>query len=60
MTIDTHTTPKPRDLARASELAAALSGLLEQVYQMQGLFDDEDGAIAVAVADAEFALGDGV
>lgn len=42
----------------ARELAAALGQLLEQVYQMRGLFDDEDGAIARAVQDAEQALED--
>lgn len=35
---------------------AALGQLLEQVYQMQGMFPDEDGSIARAVADAEEAL----
>ena len=35
---------------------AILGQLLEQVYQMQGMFPDEDGAIARAVADAEEAL----
>lgn len=39
----------------AGELKAALGQLLEQVYQMQGMFPDEDGAIARAVADAEAA-----
>ena len=38
------------------ELRAALGQLLEQVYQMQGMFDDEDGAIARAIEDAEDAL----
>ncbi len=40
----------------AQELAAALDGLLEQVYQMRGMFRDEDRAIARAVDDAEVAL----
>jgi hypothetical protein len=35
------------------ELLAALQNLLEQVYQMQGMFDDEDGTIRNAVEDAE-------
>ncbi|MFZ3211758.1 MAG: hypothetical protein WA188_09595 [Terriglobales bacterium] len=38
------------------ELAAALDGLLQQVYQMRGMFGDEDRAIARAVKDAEDAL----
>lgn len=47
-----HITPLPD----AQALRAALGQLLDQVHQMQGLFDDEDGAIARAVADAEEAL----
>jgi len=39
-----------------NEASAALGQLLEQVYQMQGMFRDEDGAIARAVEDAEAAL----
>lgn len=35
------------------ELGASLGQLLEQVYQMQGMFNDEDGAIRRAVEDAE-------
>lgn len=35
---------------------AALGQLLEQVYQMQGMFSDDDGAIQRAVDDAEKAL----
>lgn len=35
---------------------AALYGLVEQVEQMRGLFPDEDGAIAAALADAYAAL----
>jgi len=38
------------------ELAAALDGLLQQTYQMRGMFGDEDGAIVRAVEDAEEAL----
>lgn len=41
---------------RAKAAEAALGQLLDQVYQMQGMFPDEDGAIARAVADAEMAL----
>jgi len=46
--------PAPED--HTGELRGALSNLLEQVYQMRGLFDDEDGAIAAAVEGAERAL----
>lgn len=38
------------------DLAAALGQLLEQVYQMQGMFPDEDGTIQAAIDDAEAAL----
>lgn len=41
---------------QARELKAALGQLLEQVYQMQGLFDDEDNTIQNAINDAEEAL----
>lgn len=41
---------------KVKDARAALGQLLEQVYQMQGMFPDEDGAIARAVADAEEAL----
>lgn len=40
-----------------SEVKAVLANLLEQVEQMRGLFPDEDGAIASAVAEAYEALG---
>lgn len=40
-----------------SNCKAALEGLLEQVYQMRGMFDDSDGAIQRAVIDAQDALG---
>lgn len=40
----------------APELAAALEGLLWQCRQMAGMFPDEDGTIATAMADAEKAL----
>ena len=40
----------------ADPCRAALGQLLDQVYQMQGMFDDEDGAIERAVKDAEEAL----
>ena len=32
---------------------AQLDHLLEQIHQMKGMFDDADGAIASAIADAE-------
>lgn len=35
------------------ELNASLGNLLEQVYQMQGMFTDEDGTIQAAIDDAE-------
>lgn len=38
------------------KMRSALEGLLTQVYQMQGMFDDSDGTIARAIADAEEAL----
>lgn len=38
------------------QLAGALDNLLVQVYQMRGLFDDDDGSIAAAIKDAEEAL----
>ncbi|MEM7242328.1 MAG: hypothetical protein AAF429_09095 [Pseudomonadota bacterium] len=41
---------------KLSELRGALSSLLHQVEQMQGLFDDSDGTIAEAVDAAEKAL----
>ncbi len=41
------------DAERISELRGALSALLDQVYQMRGMFSDEDGAIDRAVSDAE-------
>jgi hypothetical protein len=41
----------------AKELAAALEGLLEQVFQMKGMFSDEDGNIADSILDAQRALG---
>jgi hypothetical protein len=39
-----------------AELAAALQSLLEQAYQMRGMFSDDDGAIGNAILDAESAL----
>lgn len=42
--------------AAYNDMRAALGELLEQVYQMQGMFDDDDGAIAAAIDDAEKAL----
>jgi len=41
---------------RERELQAALGQLLEQVYQMRGLFPDEDASIDRAINDAEKAL----
>ena len=41
------------------ELTASLGQLLEQVYQMQGLFDDEDGTIQNTIDDAEEAEAHG-
>jgi len=42
------------------ELTAALGALLTQVYQMQGMFDDSDGAISRAVEYAEEAEAHGL
>lgn len=43
-------------ITAAPELSAALSGLLEQVHQMRGMFDDEDGTIQAAIDDSDAAL----
>ena len=40
----------------SADLAAALTGLLWQCRQMEGMFPDEDGTIAKAMGDAEKAL----
>jgi hypothetical protein len=40
------------------EARAALSNCTDQIEQMQGMFDDSDGAIANALADAEKAEHD--
>lgn len=45
-----------RLMAAAPALAAALSHLLWQCRQMEGMFPDEDGTISTAIADAENAL----
>lgn len=45
-----------REGEQVKQLRAALEGLLWQVGQMRGMFDDEDGAIERAVKDAEEAL----
>lgn len=45
-----------RLIASAPDLRAALEGLLDQVEQMRGLFNDSDGAIARALKDAKLAL----
>jgi hypothetical protein len=42
--------------SNGANLAAALRNLLDQTYQMRGLFADEDGTIADAISDAEEAL----
>lgn len=44
------------ELPERNEAKAALGNLLDQVYQMQGMFDDSDGQIAEAVAEAEAVL----
>ena len=49
---------KTPDQLRVETLKGALSNLLEHVYQMQGMFPDEDGSIAAAIQDAEGALDD--
>jgi len=49
---------KTPDQLRIETLKGALTVLLEQVYQMQGMFSDEDGSIAAAIEDAETALDD--
>ncbi len=38
---------------RLTEAKAQISALLEQISQMSGLFDDDDGVIAETVAGAE-------
>lgn len=48
-----------REHDEARELRAALGQLLNQVYQMKDMFDDEDGAIASAVAVSEALLAEG-
>lgn len=40
----------------ASELAGALANCIEQIHQMKGMFDDEDGTIQEALDAAEEAL----
>lgn len=45
-----------RLIAAAPDLLAALQALLHQVYQMRGMFPDEDGTIAAAIQDAEDAI----
>jgi len=42
--------------SKGDQMKVELSNLLDQVYQMQGMFDDEDQAIANAIKDAEKAL----
>lgn len=42
----------------AQRLAAKAFWLIEQVYQMEAMFDDEDGTIADALSEAEEALSD--
>lgn len=38
------------------ELAGALSACLDQIHQMKGMFNDEDGAIQRAIASGEEVL----
>ena len=45
---------------RVQDLRGAVENLLTQVQQMEGMFDDADGAIANAVQDAELVLAAGV
>lgn len=45
-----------RLIAAAPELAAALVECIEQIEQMRGMFDDQDGAIQACLARAEAAL----
>ncbi|HET9280638.1 MAG TPA: hypothetical protein VFR24_01635 [Candidatus Angelobacter sp.] len=40
----------------AADLAAALQNVLDQTYQMQGMFSDDDHTIVNAITDAEEAL----
>lgn len=42
----------------ARNLRAAAGNLLDQVYQMQGMFDDEDGTIQEAIDDLLEAMKD--
>lgn len=37
----------------ASHLRSSLQGCLDQMYQMQGMFNDDDGQIQAAIDDAE-------
>lgn len=39
-----------------NDLAGALDSCLNQIHQMKGMFDDDDGAIQDAIDDAELAL----
>lgn len=41
---------------RERELEAIVRRLLDQLYQMQGMFDDSDGAIQAAIDEAEALL----
>lgn len=36
-----------------NEAEAIIRNLLEQIYQMKGMFDDEDGTIEQAIQEAE-------
>lgn len=42
--------------ATASTLTGALQSCMEQIQQMQGMFDDNDGAIAQSLEDGEKAM----
>lgn len=46
----------PKLRADLDSARGALSACLEQIYQMRGMFPDDDGAIAAAVAAGEAAL----
>ncbi|MFG5379651.1 hypothetical protein [Yoonia sp. R2-816] len=54
MWIEQHDVPNTEAIiAIQASARAQIDDLLVQVYQMKGLFDDADGSIARAIADAE-------